>query len=274
MADVLFYSCANRGYEDFVGLFAASALWCVPGASVEVGLESAVRFRAENAALCGVLTELFGSQLVFTDVPWKRGGKPLRPHTVRFLTEPKTVKPYVYISDIDIILLDRAFPQAHFDFMQKVGLPYSNSVRPGTKRLSGLHFSRWQALYPLPDVSDLNLELMNDEAVLYEICRRKGLGFHDTWWRPVPGIHVSPHREPKASVNAAGREVPGWGIPLHWQTYLEFRRSDVFKTVAPHFSGQAENAIAAIQAWIQQARPRLQRQKRAARRRLRQAGAG
>jgi hypothetical protein len=248
MADLLFYCCADRRYEDFAPLFIASSLWSVETARAEIGLESVDRYVGENRRLMQIIEETYRDRVVLRDVAWTRNGVAIKPNTVRFVTQPETRASYVYICDIDLIFLDRRFPAGHLEFMEKVGLPYSNCTRPDTERLTGLHFTAWDAMYPLPDISDLNLRTTDDEVVLRLMCARKGLGFHDLWYRPVPGIHISPNRQPEPSVSASGAQIPGWHARPHLRAYAQFRQSDVFRAIAPLLKGKAREAIDIVEA--------------------------
>lgn len=251
---LLLYACANRKYEDFAPLYAASGLWTCPGAAVEIGLESAERFRAENGEAVAVLERHFPGRVAWSTVPWTRDGKRIKPHVVRFINQPTLHASHVYITDIDLILLDQGIVEAHLAFMARMGLPYSNSIRPGTDRMTGLHFTRWEAMYPLPDLADLDLLRRNDESVLHEICVRKGLPLHDQWWRPVPGIHPSPNRSPNGSVNAQGLKRPGWGIGGYGRPYQAFKESALFAELMPHLKGPAAEAVQALEVLASQPR--------------------
>ena len=246
MTSLLFFTCADAGYEDFAPLYIASVLWSVPDARAEVGLVSADTFAAANPQAIRALHGHVGDRFVLRDVPWQRDGKKVLPHTVRFLNEPLTHADNIYIGDIDIIYLDRAFPAKHLEFMASMGLPYANSRRTGTGRMTGLHFAKWEAMYPLPDLSDVDLLRENDENVLGMICDRKGLPQHDKMWRPVPGIHVSPNREPISVPDADGKRKPDWGIRNWVGAYGEFRQSGLMQDLYPYLKGKAKAAIDAI----------------------------
>lgn len=251
MPSLLFFTCADAGYEDFAPLYIASVLWSVPDARAEVGLVSAEAFAAANPNAVHVLEDHFGDRFRLRDVDWHRGGEKILPNTVRFLTEPVTRVDYIYIGDIDIIHLDRDFPAQHLKFMDRMNLPYANSRRSGTARMTGLHFAQWQAMYPLPDTSDLDVRRENDEVVLGAICDRKGLPRHDQMWRPVPGIHVSPNREPISVAGADGVRRPDWGIRNWVAAYGDFRASPMFRDLYPTLRGRAKAAIDAIDDALQ-----------------------
>ena len=253
MTDLLFFTCADAKYEDFTPLYIASNLWSVPDARAEVGLVSAQAYAEANPQAVAALKASFGDRFLLRDVPWQAEGRRILPNTVRFLNEPLTRARYVYIGDIDIIYLDRAFPAEHLEFMRTMNLPYANSRRTGTGRMTGLHFAAWEAMYPLPDLSDLDLLRENDENVLGLICDRKDLPRHDLKRRQEPGIQASPNRVPVSVADADGNRRPDWGIRNWVEAYDAFRRSDVMQRVYPALRGKAKDAVDAIDAALAEA---------------------
>lgn len=247
MLDLTIFTCANRAYEDFTPLFVASALWSNPQAHVEVGLEDAAAFRATPAWT--LLRDRFGDRFTIRSVAWTDGqGRPIRPGTVRFVTQPAVPAFYTYITDIDIIMLDRGIQQRHARHMLREGLPYSNWVRPGEDRLTGLHFTRSDFQYPLPAVDDLALGSLNDEMALFVIVERL-LGRsppRGPMFRPVHGIHVSPNRPPVAS-GEGDRFTPGWGIEPHLPAWRRFRASALYALVHPVLSPRVAGCLRQIE---------------------------
>ena len=137
---------------------------------------------------------------------------------LRFLMEPKIQAPYVYIGDIDILVLESGITDIHLKNCRSSGLPYSNIVRVGTKRLSGLHFTKRESYYPITQPPPSILKARLDEEVLYEIVRRRGLELPIGNFRPVHGIHFSPNRE---KVVADGPDL-SWGLTKHfWNKYKD-----------------------------------------------------
>jgi hypothetical protein len=248
--ELLFFTCANEKYEDFVPLYAYFALRLHQGAQVEFGLENAEAFLGRHGDSVSMLRSALGhDRIVLREVPWRQeNGKRIVPNTVRFLVQPMSVAKFVYIGDIDIILLEPDFLEEHKKFMDSRNLPYSNSVRPGTRRMSGLHMSRYDSIYPLPDLSDLVLEKMNDEMVLYEIVHRCGLPIQDSeWFRPVHGIHISPNRSPGAQIGPGGELVrPGWGVERYVKYWRTARSEEFFIRLRPTLSQRVRHCIDAI----------------------------
>ena len=245
--NILFYTCANEPYHDFAPLYACSVLWTFAAATVEFGVQGVLSFEAVHGGAIDVLKEMFGSEKIrFNAVPWlNEAGRPIVPNTVRFVHPPHCASDYVYIGDIDIIFLDSSFPAVHFEFMNRMGIPYSNSVRPQTNRMSGLHFTKSDVYYPLPDISDLEIGVMNDEEVLYEICKRKGLPIQDeVWFRPSHGIHVSPNRSIRGS---SDEKQPGWGVAPHLKAYKRFIESPPMRNLRPYLSRRVRDCLEQIE---------------------------
>ena len=245
-ASLLFFTCANAPYHDFAPLYACSVLFCAPGARVEIGVEGAFTFEAVHGGAVDVLWEHFGRDAFsYRSAPWTLpNGAKIVPNTVRFLTPPQVAADYIYIGDIDIIFLDRTFPTAHLNFMAKTGLPYSNSVRPGTKRLSGLHFTKRAAYYPVPETKGLDLTSSNDEEVLYQLVRRKGLPVQDQeWFRPTHGIHMSPNR----SIRGEPGVRPGWGVEHHLANYRQFIAFEPMRALRPYLSARVRGYLDQIE---------------------------
>ena len=253
---VLFFACADKKYEDFAPIYIASALSHVANSFVEIALDDADRYIRQNSALVDELRRIFGARFTLRSVNWRKDtGRRIRPNTIRFINQPHHITDYVYIGDIDIIHLDSGFVDAHLGFMAKTGLPYSNSVRPDTSRMSGLHFTKFDALYPLPDISGINIFGRNDEEVLYEVCEKKGLAIQDKeWWRPIHGIHISPNRQPWGSVRN-GKARPGWGIQRWEAHYSKFRANPLLSNIWEMLRGGGAVAVQVIDEFIREGKP-------------------
>ena len=183
-----------------------------PGAMVEVVLTNPRSFEANNAKALDAIERHFGKCWHFQR--WQPDE--MRSETKRFVTNPEKLREFVYITDIDIILLeDIATP--HLAHMKKTGLPYSNVLRPGGISLSGLHFTKADAFYPVIPVKDLPLteSLTADETTLCDMVKAKGLALPspDDVFRPVPGYHLSLNRSPLGGdnqINWSGLDNPAF----------------------------------------------------------------
>jgi len=107
----------------------------------------------------------------------------------------------LYIGDIDIIICkeEKSLETQHLNHSIKNKIPYSNSVRPNSKRLSGLHFICRNLYYKqMNDVLEKyrkmhkNRMLKNckNEMILYKMIEESGLKFPDGWNRPHHGLHL------------------------------------------------------------------------------------
>lgn len=241
----LAFTCCNRAYEDFAPLFAASVLAHDPNAAVEIGVEDVDLFRADHGASWDLVTATFPARACVRAVAWEREGRPVLPNTVRFIETPVTESEYVYISDVDFVILEEIAP-LHLEIMRRHEARYSNAVRPGTKRLSGLHFTERAAHYPLPDPSELPLWATGDEEILYEIVKRKGLELHPNVERPRHGIHISPRRAPAVSTGPEGVAIPGWGIWNFVDRYRAFAEGELMKELRPTLSARVQGCLDTI----------------------------
>jgi hypothetical protein len=224
---VTFFTCSDSTYEPFVLPYAASALIANPDDTVvEFCLERPRQFELANADAIGLLSDRFGPDRV----RFKRGNfEGVPANSVRFLETPTTLTEFTYIGDIDILLLEPT-ARPHLAQMAKTGLPYSNVIRPTPPaRLSGLHFTRSDAHYPLPVIIDAMAQRI-DEHLLYKQVEAKGFGLPDPEerFRPAHGIHFSLNRP----VKRPGRTDWGISLPLA-QGYLTLRKNPTWRALLP-----------------------------------------
>jgi hypothetical protein len=245
------FACADRNYEDFAPIFIASCLWSNPGVSVEIGVEDVDQFMSVHGATVAPIRDHFGpnSFLIRKGEFWRPNGAPIMPHSVRFLTTPLVVTDYVYIGDIDIVVLGGNILGRHLRNMARTGLPFSNSMRKGSKKLTGLHFTRYDALYPLPDDSyDIK---KNDETLLTILVRRKAGDFSPNLRGcSLHGIHVSPNRPPRSEFHSTERNrttvrLKGWdwNADAYIPRWKQFRISEMFKEMEPHLSERLAKTV-------------------------------
>lgn len=154
--------------------------------------------------------------------------KKMLPNSIRYFIEPKIKNEYVFIGDIDIIyLFDNYYDNYLLDMFNRTSC-YSNIVRPNSRRLTGVHFSKWFCLYPIIISKKFNF-MKNDEELLY--IRLKELGIeidHSTTFRPILGIHMSVNRP----------TVENKKTKIHWEAkgkkklWEKFKESDVYKSIS------------------------------------------
>lgn len=231
-----FFTCCNKQYEDFIPIFLHSILYH-NDVDVEIGVED-THLDINSQKSIDYIKELYPNNKIEIRIA---DFKPLKmndltyskcPNVIRFIETPKIKNQFVYICDIDIITLQKNIQQIHIDDMNDTGLNYSNIVRPNdnieNKRLSGLHFSKWDNYYPIPNFEDIASKgLLNlDEVFLYHLVKKKNYINETHTFRPVHGIHISPNRiEP--STWGLGKWKPEWQL---------YRKSAEFLQLEKYFS--------------------------------------
>ena len=242
MTDLLFFSVANEAYEPFVLPYAASCLTNNPGARLELVLERPKTFEHSNADALDILATHTNGRFTLSRSSFGRTPA----NSLRFLIEPKSKADTVYIGDIDIIITED-IRQGHEDHMARTGLLYSNIARPGKRALTGLHYTRWDAYYPVqavPPHSKVNL----DEALLYDLVEARGLDLPDADdnYRPIHGIHLSLNRDP--------RDLKGsWGGINSFPEvarYVSLTQTDLWMELAPYFDVRYRRLIALLETAI------------------------
>ncbi|ODN71503.1 hypothetical protein [Methylobrevis pamukkalensis] len=217
---LLFFTCATGYYENFVVPYIYFAARHNKGAKFEFIVSDLKSFTAKNGAALGWLEKTLGVRPLIRDLH----DLPVRSkneNALRFINTPIQTASHVYIGDVDILIFDdvMAWHQPVFD----VGLPYSNIIRKGTRRLSGLHFTTWDGYYPIPPLGDLMARYKNDEELLYAIVARKGSLYDLALYRalvkgrPVHGVHMSLNRLPFS----APAERAAWGITYRYMAEFE-----------------------------------------------------
>lgn len=206
---LLFYTAATGPYAAFLPLYVYFAHDSNPGAAFEFIVDDVDRVEAAYGSALDALRREGGISVRLREAgPLSK--KVAMQNTLRFVVEPETMANYVYIGDIDILIVEDVMARHKRIFDD--GLPYSNIIRPGTTRLSGLHFTRYDTYYPLPEINDIISSVRNDEEVLYRVVARKGhlerqseIDAHRIG-RPAHGIHMSPNRIPLSDAS----------FKLHW----------------------------------------------------------
>lgn len=242
----LVYTCADKEYACWIPLYCLGMLMNNTNIDIEIGIEGTI---SEDIQQCLKMLRLWypDSQILIKENFFERvgnlaliNGKKTTFNTVRFITQPIIKADYVYIGDIDIICMEKNIFQQHIDHMNSLGLVYSNIVRKNDKtHLSGLHFSKYDAYYPLPNFSNLNL-LINDEIILKKIVELKGHKIdYNTTFRPVHGIHFSKNR-PTVKGND---KIPGWDAEP-WKTQWSiFSKNEMYIKTYKLLNGYIKNMI-------------------------------
>ncbi len=226
--DILFFSCATKFYKNFLPLYVFFAEHSNPGSSYEFIVDNLDDFNVKHNRTLSWLSEN-GINILLRDLS-EINHKPKVDNSIRFISEPVTRSNFVYIGDVDILILEKIYDwhKPLFD----AGAPYSNVIRPDNKKLTGLHFVDAKKYYPLPDISDLIDSVANDEELLFQIVKRRGILYDNSFYemylrgRPVHGIHVSLNRLPFSY----GRERVGWELSYDRLSKInKIFQTDLFK---------------------------------------------
>lgn len=232
-----FFTVAVGSYRMFAVPYAFSVLLNNDDAAVEVLVDGLEEFRAEHAAAI----ELVGDRALFREAQFGEKDAPY----MRFLIQPRTVAPYVYIGDVDILILEGGITDTHIANAKALGLPYSNILRPGGDRLSGLHFTEWDAYYPVdPLPVSMMRNFVGDETLLRLFVERRGLAMPTGTFRPLHGIHMSPNRT--TIIRTPG--TLSWGVgPAEWAAYQAFAGRTGWRDLLPHLHPDYQRLIARME---------------------------
>lgn len=252
MITTTFFTCCNKPYQKFLPIFISSILFHNSDACVEVCVESLsdelktiecidkLKEKYQNRIL---IREKFFDTIQILDKTCK-----VAPNTVRFLTEPQMKNPYVYILDIDIIILESDITQQHVEYMNKYGIGYSNimrkPIRKWFKKLTGCHFTKWDNYYPIPSLDPFAEKdtCTRDEVILHYIVSQKNTVREDLEDRLFHGLHISPNRGVKKVDN-----VPGWGVIPDWQDkWKNYRRSEEFLMVETFLHDHMKHVVLTV----------------------------
>src|SRR3546814_4504457 len=107
MMRTTFFTSANRAYEPFVLPYITSVLLSNEDARVEICLERPPQFETGNADALDILSRHFGNR-----VDIRRGVfSGTVANNVRFIETPNSQTEFIYIGDIDILVLEAVTDQ-------------------------------------------------------------------------------------------------------------------------------------------------------------------
>ena len=211
-ANLLIYSYANKKYYEFAILYPIWVLQNNQDAKIEIALEDKDLFYKKYSHLIEYYEKNYTNKVLFTQIDKKVIQYPAG--TIRFITQPKSKAKYVYIGDIDIIVLHNICT-LHIPNIEKNALDFSNIKRIGQNKLSGLHFIEYEKMYPVEKIKK-KLKHINDEELLYILMKNKGYKIPDenkNKYRPLCGIHISYFsRPPLKTLTTKDEETtfPSW----------------------------------------------------------------
>lgn len=241
----LIYTWCDTNYSVFIPIFCASLLSTNVNIDIEIGTSAHQLPETHHEALDKLRNLHPDAKILIKTGMYKEDGLKrvifengisVQSATVRFITNPTIRDKYTYISDIDIVSLDRNFYEGHIRDMHEHGRTYSNIVRKGVARLSGLHFCETDKQYPL-DLEGIDIAGWN-EVILMEVTAKKQKLDYETTWRPVHGIHMSANRPQVEGT----KDLPGW-FPKEWdycedhdnykKKWYEFKQTSEYDCIRP-----------------------------------------
>lgn len=209
---LLVYTYANAKYYDFAILYPIWVLTSNKDACVEIALENQHAFYKKYSHLVNYYNKAFPGRVKFTQIPKKFLSVPAG--TIRFISRPTTVADYVYIGDIDILVLYDIY-KLHIANIKRNKLDFSNIKRKGADLLSGLHFIKYDRMYPVI-LDNIDIKHDIDENVLYKLMKNKKYKIPDEntqAFRPLCGIHISYFSRPPLktlTTNDTETDFPFW----------------------------------------------------------------
>lgn len=255
---LLFFAYADVRYACFVAPYVHFALRNNRDAIVEICVDDFEGFSARASAALAVLHQIYPGRFLIRQSEVSGRFDRIIPNTIRFVETPQLVADNIYIGDIDLLVFDDVLA-IHRKYMTAASLPFSNVLRQehvasSRPRLSGLHFCPYKLYYPLADISDLDLAKENDEFVLYELMRRKGVMVDAAFQeRPECGIHMSLSRDPLGRTSGTTlttyRAGGGrWGGEQYYPSLLKQIQEPEFLSLYPHLDLEFRLLLATLEA--------------------------
>lgn len=241
---VLFYTYVDKKYYPFGILYPLFVLMSNKDANVEIAVEDMKQYVCMYDKQIDWYEKMFPGKVFFHQVSKHRK---CQPGSVRFITKPLWYGEYVYIGDSDVVVLEEVAKQ-HINNIEKFGLDYSNIKRTGKDKLSGLHFIKYDKMYPVKLPLFVNYRNINDERLLYKLMLNKGYKIPDEkkcTFRPIHGIHFSFFSRPPLSTLTTQDEVVADKFPSCFdvtakcwvEKYLDTRYLDIvidfMQTISP-----------------------------------------
>jgi hypothetical protein len=234
-----FVCIATKSYTKFILPYAVSALITNKNSCVEIVVDNVKQFTPKVYQLLDYYFK--GRYMISSIVPDLLHN--FTGPTIRWLYVPKMKAKYTYIGDVDIVCIDKDIFIGHEKHMQYINKPYSNIIRYPTKQMTGLHFVNTVQYFTSRYIQFIT-KLINqktksiDETLLYKIVRSthglptqsRCVGAGIFLYRPVHGIHFSPHRlSPSLNIErkrfgASPRRIKGLNILRSTSVWKSFER--------------------------------------------------
>ena len=203
---VNFFACAEGAkYERFLPMYAFFALQSNRNSAAELVVPNSTLFLNLHERALTVVKQLHGRRSVWVReyrVPRHRG-VPI--NTRRFLEVPEIAAEYVYLGDIDILITESVLSAGRLQQMRH-SAPYSNILRKGTSRLTGVILVRAREFYTR-ELKLAQVALLaggdakgNDEAFLARLVTAASFALPpaNETYRPLHGLHLSNSRGPNS----------------------------------------------------------------------------
>jgi len=243
----------NRKYERYIPYFIFFVLKAYPNYTVKIFVTDTL-----SADIKKIISKLEGLGNVVIEENFFKGlpisNQELK--TYRWLIPQSYFKDYeyVYIGDADMMICKETpgILEQHINHMEKNNLPYSNCVRPNTKRLTGLHFFKVKEYYNVmgktiekytQKLKKRKLGLQNgkvrNEEILYRMIKESGLSLPQKEYRidingsgPHHGLHLGIWRGYKNNVKpAVKKQILKDNYNNHYQYYQIVEKDNIFKEI-------------------------------------------
>ena len=127
--------------------------------------------------------------------------------------------------------------------MDRTGCDFSNVVRHRTKRLTGLHFTTWDAYYPVDSAFVPLAATHRDEDLLYKIVdSRAAVDPKLSIFRVIPGLHISPNMQ-RSEYKYIDAAVAFFNSPV-WQEISPLVAPDIHDAITSYYKAVASSALA------------------------------
>lgn len=141
MKDICCAMIANPRYQKYIPIYSYSLLRAYPDYSVYFYITGNLRKKVKDALTC--MSDMGDVQVKERCFEWFSGDQQ-QFKTIRWILYDKVFEEFksIYIGDMDTIVCreDVGIFKQHMDDCKLSGLPYSNCIRSGTKRIIGRHF--------------------------------------------------------------------------------------------------------------------------------------
>lgn len=258
----LVYTLCNTPYEHFIPLFILSNVFFNNDVDIEIGVSKPILSENIEKTITIIKTAFPNNKIKITYNSFREIDKTfakvndikLRYGTLRWFVHPQINDDYVYISDIDIICLE-PFTQWHIKQMNSWNGEYDNIVRHNNKqKMSGLHFSKYTAFYPINIKYVTNWET-NDEIILKQLVSAKTIINEKLTKRPVHGFHLSPNRKMLDNNGkpswGLGKVEPTWELDEKFKhSFSELVNSNIYKNIYPLLDEKMKNVIDAVRQYF------------------------